>query len=446
MTTLNEISENFNTKKLPFVKVPNENLLCTSWFSGEAGKRPLLGGEAGQEVRGFSNSNKNSDVTTLLKAVLAEGPKARHSFSFEMPALQRAGHDSLPAAKSLFLPSLGFGGGHLKAPQAGTLLDLGVSGAKPPVLSNIEQVAGVVRQPRVGSSIKACLNNRKSFAFWKKETPSKVLFTKFRCGSWRCPDCASHVQHRDYARIREALDINPGRWLFLVLTFDPKRYDDKESAYISIKRNTNALLKRLKREYGKILYIQSVEQHQKGWPHVNMLLKFDTEFIKTDEDCEKFRARWFVPNAVDCGFGKMLSCEIAKGDGNAVANYIAKTGLAIIGEVSKVSQVPLNAPIGTRRIRATQKLLKPVKAENTENTGCLIASSVEQIQKTDEKAVLSIMADKYPALKTATSIEFEKISSDTPIVDLAVARKKVEVPEFFRPPTEISAPIHAAFG
>ena len=270
--------------------------------------------------------------------------------------------------------------------------------------------------PQKPKSITACENHQWSMVTHKKKNPDSVKVSRFRCKSWRCTSCSPFVRNRDFVRIRETLKENPGQYFFAVFTV--KREGRKQDAYKEMSRNFRALIKRLVRAYGKIDWIQTLEQHKDGWPHMNMLFKFQDERSWSNEDTERFRARWLVKNSLECGLGKMVSCEIVgstEDDLGKISSYMAKTGLTIISaEVSKLSQVPTSAPKGTRRIRSSVGFLKPIAKNDSEYTGGIIQSSVTDIKRAYDSEgsefVSSMIAKKLPAVENIRSYNFPDVS------------------------------------
>jgi hypothetical protein len=274
------------------------------------------------------------------------------------------------------------------------------------VLSYIEQVNRTERKLPTAKhfkkfrakSVDACKNKNSTFAFWKKDAPNTILFKAFKCKSWRCKGgCASKIQHRDYTRIMEGIAAHPGQYFFAVLTFNPKDYKNYEHAYTSISENSNALLRRMTKDFGVISWVQVTEQHKSKWPHVNFLFKFENEFINNEEDCEKFRARWLVKNAYECGFGKRVSCDLVKGSCEKIANYISKTGMEnsdrVASEVTKLSQLPISAPIGFRRLRSSTRFLPKIKKGTGEYTGVILkGQNIEILKKIPEDVLIESMA------------------------------------------------------
>ncbi len=181
----------------------------------------------------------------------------------------------------------------------------------------------------------------------------------------------------------------------------------------------------MRRSFGDFIYVQTVEQHRRGFPHVNMLFRLSSDFEINDDECERLRARWFVPNAVSCGFGKMLSMEIAHGDGSAVANYVAKTGTTTIGEVTKISQAPIAAPKGFRRLRSSYKLLKPINKAN-DWTGVIIKSELKNIQKLSQELVINSAGNINPEILNVKSVEYNFYNAGNPIINDVIINNEVD--------------------
>jgi hypothetical protein len=150
----------------------------------------------------------------------------------------------------------------------------------------------------------------------------------------------------------------------------------------------------MNREFGKVEWVQVAEQHQSKWPHVNFLFKFEDNFILNESDCEKFRARWLVKNAYECGFGKRVSCDFIEGDCGKIANYISKTGLELVtSESVKLSQVPISAPIGFRRLRTSKGFLPKIERSTGEYTGLILNNqNIEDLKKIPTNVLIESMA------------------------------------------------------
>lgn len=302
-------------------------------------------------------------------------------------------------------------------------------GRSPAVLLEEEQVAvsdqnfdvkkylaSEVKIPKNKSfSLEACRDKKWSIVFAKKDKPDSLNFARFRCKSWRCPYCTAWVRKKDYSRMQRAFKRNPGQYIFAVLTFDQKKIQ-KKNAYESISKKSNALIKRIERTYGSIMGVQAVEQHRSGYPHVNFVFKFN-EIEKVDKAfINKFLKRFLIPNAVKTGFGKQATADLLiDEDVEKVLSYVSKTGLTVIsGEINKVSQVPIDAPKGFRRLRSIRGFLKEPKIQS-ELTGGIVKSRLEDIKlasdKIGYKGLIELVSREFPKLSDAKTVYI--FSSDT---------------------------------
>lgn len=259
-----------------------------------------------------------------------------------------------------------------------------------------------------GCSIKACGEEKWSMIFSDKSNPETIYVSKFRCKSWRCSVCSKSVRNKDYLRIQKSFSEAPGQYIFCVFTFNPKKIG-KQNAYKAITPTMNALIKKIERTYGQIEGMIGIEQHKSGYPHINLVFKFreisfvDTEFV------EKFRSRFLVPESVKRGLGKIVYAEMVNSQ-DRMASYVAKTGLTVIsGEVVKVSQVPTQAPYGTRRLRSLRGWLKKISSEEKKNTGGIIKNTVYEIKKAKDsignRAIIDLISRKFPDFSIASSVD-----------------------------------------
>jgi hypothetical protein len=221
---------------------------------------------------------------------------------------------------------------------------------------------------------------------WKADGTGATVRAVYRCGSFRCRICAPHEAHVLFERLREAFEGRDGL-LFWVLTFAQRsKALDVNEAYRDIKRCSNRLLKRLRRfarhmgwEPFKNEYAQTVEAHQSGWPHVNMLMAhpelrdwiLDWQQHRDKQAlcgacraCEYCRETLLLPPllrdmAEASGFGWQSTIDVPR-SAEAVLGYVTKIAAkhdAVVGEVAKLTQLPLMAPQRFRRIRAGKGFL-----------------------------------------------------------------------------------------
>jgi hypothetical protein len=228
-------------------------------------------------------------------------------------------------------------------------------------------------------------------------------------------------------------------WCFLVLTLDRnayfggKRWTDVNEAYSQLGTMTRATLGRIGRLWGPDValersgrsrelrtvrklgnrWVAVVEAHRSGWPHVNLLVWCPelAELLRaehaqrledpevadalalardawrsgeplTNEIRERARRATVAGGPVlelleASGWGRQSTAEAARST-EALAGYVVKlAGLhdAAIGEVAKVTQVPMNAPQRFRRLRSGKGFLPP-RHSDPEVTGCMVRRRV----------------------------------------------------------------------
>ena len=229
-----------------------------------------------------------------------------------------------------------------------------------------------------GRSIEACGSGSWSKAVFPAiSKPMRLsviegIHGPFFCKSWRCPNCRPYVFRRDFARVTTALESRP-TWLFVVTTFSPSSWQSgRTSCWKNAWRANQRLLQRLAREvHGKVEYICTMEQHKSGWPHSNWAIRFDLLDQVEEEDLYELAkkiSRWIKDNAPSVGLGHSVYCEVLQGEKRA-SGYINKLAgekdtpgpKDASREIAKTSQVPLDAPLGARRIRASRGLLPPLR-------------------------------------------------------------------------------------
>jgi hypothetical protein len=271
---------------------------------------------------------------------------------------------------------------------------------------------------------------------WSKKDPSHKTRVPYCCNSWRCDVCRRHEAAVTFARIKQAAEpLASSGWCFLVLTLDRNGYyggepfKDVNEAYASLGKMTAAFLSRLGRKYGpdRVVtplkngfrtdrklgnrWVSVVEAHRSGWPHVNLLvwcpelaaaLRAEHADRLEDDDIANAvalaRDAWakkepvpaavrdvarkatvlgseLLELAVDSGWGVESTAEAARSS-DAIAGYIVKIAGhhdASVGELAKITQAPLNAPVRFRRLRSGKGFLPP-RYKNPDITGCLVRS------------------------------------------------------------------------
>lgn len=229
------------------------------------------------------------------------------------------------------------------------------------------------------ASIAACEGRKWTLLLWRVggEGCSEIKPVPYRCGSWRCRRCSWVVARDDFRRVQKAT-LSRAWWIYSVLTFDPKLHAGHWTAYRDGSRLWDKRLRRrLERSYGRLDYLQTWERTQKGWPHMNLLIRSEAleEHVKSlpsdrpwlasgAHGAGRFahRTRWrrvLASIAPQCGFGMRVWVEIVDSR-EAVSAYLVK----IAQEISRArfkdgDQSPIGAPPHFRRLRASRGLLPP---------------------------------------------------------------------------------------
>jgi hypothetical protein len=201
--------------------------------------------------------------------------------------------------------------------------------------------------------------------------------------------------------MREALfrdEYRADGWVYLVLTLDRhgyyggKRWECTTEAYRALSRMSRNFLARLRRRYASLgsAWVATVEKHRDGWPHDNLVLYCPelADELRAEQDerladpevrdaVELSRQLWrerkpipaeirekarrvrligghVLEHAEAVGWGRQSTAEAAR-DRESLIGYLLK----LIGEASKISQAPTNAPVKFRRLRSGKGFLPP---------------------------------------------------------------------------------------
>lgn len=268
----------------------------------------------------------------------------------------------------------------------------------------------VVPKAPVPKHVHQCLRQGgRGWALWvwninHPETKTRLAYT---CRSWRCvdadgkpTDCARAAAAQLFARIKEATDKYPSdEFTSWVLTLDRegfytggrKPWVDAEDAYRQLGHMSERFIKRLRRWCVKMgwthfesKWIQVVEAHKSGWPHVNLLIHHPqlAQYVQDhyeeqlnlghSETSSKLLFDDILNHATACDWGTRSTVERVRSK-DAMAGYIAKLAAYAdehIGELAKLTQAPTNAPIKFRRVRSGKGFLPPCR-KNPNWTGVL---------------------------------------------------------------------------
>lgn len=172
----------------------------------------------------------------------------------------------------------------------------------------------------------------------------RKLLSHLRCKQWDCPYCAKKNKSIWRKAIYEFLKCNPDKfWSFHTFTIKFRKDYNREQRLLQsinqIKRRWEALLKRLKRRYGKFSYVRVLEMHEHGGLHIHLLASFripenDLGKYKRKSDGKIVQyVRWLKKSdaesgnksvLVSLGFGYITSSENAFGNEAQVTSYITK--------------------------------------------------------------------------------------------------------------------------
>jgi hypothetical protein len=184
----------------------------------------------------------------------------------------------------------------------------------------------------------------------------------------------------------------------MVLTLDRdgfysgKPWASVGAAFRELSRMSNRLLHRLNRMCAARgwrpignRWVSTVEAHRSGWPHVNyvvhcpeLALELERERLQKIGKGESNRAATLLDgevkrHALECGYGPQSTAERGR-DVDALAGYVTKLAGeagALASEVAKLTQLPTNAPVRFRRLRAGKGFLPP-RHRNPDVTGTLV--------------------------------------------------------------------------
>ena len=254
---------------------------------------------------------------------------------------------------------------------------------------------------------------------WRRSAPETKTRRPYTCGSWRCAGaCATHAAHVLFSRLSEATareQYAPDGWVFAVLTLDRlgtrggQRWQSVREAYRALGSMSTRVLKRWRRlcerrgwsNFGSEWAI-IVEAHRSGWPHANLMV-YSPELAgelageTAERELAGFSGRDRVVLAhpweplgmgirgelgrhvVACGWGIESTAERCHSS-EALSGYLVKLSRKpdeTLGEIAKLTQLPLGAPFRFRRLRSGKGFLAKVR-KNAEYTGALVKRVTDQ--------------------------------------------------------------------
>jgi len=223
-------------------------------------------------------------------------------------------------------------------------------------------------------SVKACAEQRWHLHLWDPANPADHgrRFPWF-CRSWRHEgDCRLWKGAQDFQRVKQAL-AGKSTWTYLVLSLPQATYRNQWSMFRGGLFLWAKLRKRITREYGPFEYIQTWERHQKGGPHVNIVIESQVFQDQCYTRGREYRHDWLGNHAEQVGFGWWYAVRPMYNRAG-LAWYLTKLDAELIGAGQK-NQVPVNAPPHFRRLRASRGTLPPVM--RGELTGTMVFQPIK---------------------------------------------------------------------
>jgi hypothetical protein len=227
-----------------------------------------------------------------------------------------------------------------------------------------------------------CEQGKLATVLWDSETRDARVVRGY-CKSYRCRVCGSLVAKVIRDRIAAAV-AKRAWWLYLVVTFDPKDFDHSWDAY---KRAgvlwDDKLRKRMAREFGPFVYVQTWERHVRAsaFPHMNLIVSGEGLRAAVEEAGTEWRfdpraghgtgawcnfthlRKWFARAVPQCGFGKRVWAQVLD-DAPSMAAYLAKaTEDMSAARWKDGDQTTIGAPRKFRRLRASRGLLPKVETD-----------------------------------------------------------------------------------
>jgi hypothetical protein len=206
--------------------------------------------------------------------------------------------------------------------------------------------------------------------------------------------------------------VEPRHVLFSVLTLKnvPSTNEGRYKAFRELAKKWRSLVRLIRRELGPVRYVATTEVHRSGVPHLNVVIECATladmagevpadKLERKNARATNDAAKYLKPRAVRRGFGYILTVEralsvedvsyyVTKLAGDMESRAPERIDGRLVGEVTKMSQVPEQAPRHFRRLWYTTRFLPPRK-KVTEWTGCLVTTPAEDLKASGERLTSS---------------------------------------------------------
>jgi hypothetical protein len=222
--------------------------------------------------------------------------------------------------------------------------------------------------------------------------------------------------------------------VLMVLTLDRNgvyseaRWKTADEANAALSAQSRNFLKRLRR-YGvkqgwadfKSQWVATVESHRSSWPHINFVIHCPELAAELAASYAKRRARGMSHRNATLLDGELLHIAMSTGWGaqsvaergdsiDALVAYIAKlAGNAdqTMAELAKLSQVPVAAKQGFRRLRSGKGFLPP-RRKNPDYTGTLIRRLPDARRTAFSAVPLVVLRDPVARAVSTLLLEVEE--------------------------------------
>lgn len=194
---------------------------------------------------------------------------------------------------------------------------------------------------------------------------------------------------------------------------DPKRSSTRKRMYAQLSSAWALFRKRVHRRYTYENFVLCVEMSERqGVPHIHAMVQSKELYSAVSCYGEKVIHRWIKRVAMESGFG--FKCHLSNArDRDAVSGYFVKAAgmSAELSDAGSKGQLPVDAPKGFRRIRASKGFIVP-KLKSEKWTGELVFHRVEDVVRVYEEQIQKRTVGIAAAEKIIVDLKTGEVSVD----------------------------------
>jgi len=171
--------------------------------------------------------------------------------------------------------------------------------------------------------------------------PREAVFSRLRCKQWTCDYCSAKNASIWRAHLLQKLPLISDTWWLVTFTAHAHRRSAAASL-ANIRDNLEAMLKRIKRTFGKIEYVRVYEKHPSSLAiHAHLIITGLTPYVSVRRtvkgrlSCTGIVERkgrngtwavktWFKKNAQDLTMGYMVDVQKIDGEPGRAIWYVTK--------------------------------------------------------------------------------------------------------------------------